>query len=232
MRNLALGYAYVVLSLFVVMTLLLLLFSGAEPTAEPTASPAEAEPIVATTTPQQTTTMPQQTTTRLIPTTTRTTMRATTTRRPTTSQDSSDPDTTAAIVEAALISKGISVYSVTERDDVLYVVYETKGTDEVQLASEMGTITGAYAGVVSSTDNPPDRLVATIVKTQGRTHYELGYYYVEESWARGIATGEYTWEEVASWVFSTITVHDDPIPISVDEPSRAQLSLAPDAGAR
>lgn len=126
---------------------------------------------------------------------------------PDTATPTVDPDMIDAAGELGLLSTiqdaGVDVKG-TERDgDVYYLAYYGS-VREADIASEIGSIAGAYAGVV---DNgwEVQRLNVLVYRSDDTV---AAVYYIQAAWAQSFMDGDLSRGEYLSRVTSTVTIKD------------------------
>jgi hypothetical protein len=106
------------------------------------------------------------------------------------------------IVEGFLSGKGITVESISSRGDTVLLSYRTAETTQSGLASEMGTVAGAYSGAIEQ-GWEKDAMEVTVLDLTGS---EIGSYNVETEWIRQWQRDEITRDEMSKKVLQSLEV--------------------------
>ncbi|AGB16712.1 hypothetical protein Halru_2123 [Halovivax ruber XH-70] len=109
-------------------------------------------------------------------------------------------DDVESLFTEVVTSEGVTVTEVSHQNGELHVEYIPAESSEVTLSAEMGTLAGAYAGLVINGEGG-DRMSVTLVGPQGDW---IGEYYVDAEWADAWYNGEITDAEMINRIASTI----------------------------
>jgi hypothetical protein len=104
------------------------------------------------------------------------------------------------VMEAYISTEGIEVEDATEQNGVVYFEYTTQETTQMGIASEMGTVAGAYAGAVDQGWDV-NRMEVTVLGPAGD---EIGTYRVQTEWANQYQSGQITRDEFSRRVLQTL----------------------------
>lgn len=105
------------------------------------------------------------------------------------------------LFESLVESEGMTVETAEMQGDIFTVEYTSYSQTERELASEIGYVAGAYAGMVGE-GHTSDRMEATILAASGEP---AGTFYVEYEWAEAYENGEISDEEFSQRVISTLS---------------------------
>lgn len=99
-------------------------------------------------------------------------------------------------------------YQETGGNGELVVISHSDGNQDA-LLREMGQVAGTYAAYVSdeNVNDPPERLLITVVARDGKT--VAGWYYIDTEWSMAYMNGEITAEEYSLLVMNTVEANDD-----------------------
>lgn len=104
------------------------------------------------------------------------------------------------VFETLVENEGMSVETAEMQGDTFVVEYMSFSTTEQDLATEMGYVAGAYAGMVAE-GHTSDRMEVVILNVAGE---RAGTFHVEYEWAEAYANDEITADEFSLRVLSTL----------------------------
>ena len=125
---------------------------------------------------------------------------------PLAASDTENEDELLEEFEELLEAFGVEIVSATIEDDSLYVEYYPMGTDEGEIASEMGYISGAYIGLINRGLETEQMNVTAL---DWMDDSDLAYWYVETEWVEEYLDGDITEDELSIRILLTLEMADE-----------------------
>ena len=108
--------------------------------------------------------------------------------------------------EELLEEFGVEIVSSTIENDSLHVEYYPMGTDEGEIASEMGYISGAYIGLINRGLETEHMNVTAL---DWMDDSDLAYWYVETEWVDEYLDGDIDEDELSMRILLTLEMADE-----------------------